>query len=337
MTEPDAGLDLLPFLRLLRADLGVWLSLAAIVLVLGVMGWTSWGSRRALRKCLVLSIAAHVGLLMYGGGLDREGRSAKDGVPVAERIQSIRVADAAAADPQPPGTSGGKAIAGWDQPRDLPADDPPLRIAQRAVSPPEPMVRSALEAVAPPEARPPDLLAPEPARPDAAAIPEIASAEAPSPASANEIPVVEAPAAPPAEPEAASRVRSSRPAPARDVRPSTPVVADLPSATLPRDASPEIAAMNPMAPAPEVTSVAVAEPNPVANEAAVPDVDLRSRSRSRTTVPGRSTTGLAPVTIARGASSGSGASPIPLPSSRPISDVPEVYRDRLEPDRRVSV
>ena len=63
------GLDLEPFLRLLRADLGVWLeprrpSLA----VLALMAWTSWGSRRALRKCLVLSIAAHVGLLLYGNG-----------------------------------------------------------------------------------------------------------------------------------------------------------------------------------------------------------------------------------------------------------------------------
>ena len=31
------------------------------------MAWTSWGSRRALRKCLVLSVIAHFGLALYGG------------------------------------------------------------------------------------------------------------------------------------------------------------------------------------------------------------------------------------------------------------------------------
>ena len=73
------GLNLEPFLRLLRADLGVWLSLGAIVLVLGLMTWTSWGSRRALRKCLVLSILAHVGLLIYGGGLNSSAAENGDG------------------------------------------------------------------------------------------------------------------------------------------------------------------------------------------------------------------------------------------------------------------
>src|SRR4051812_8887371 len=60
------GLDLETFLQLLRADIGAWASLALVVGVLALMTWTSWGSRRALRKCLVLSIAAHVGLVLYG-------------------------------------------------------------------------------------------------------------------------------------------------------------------------------------------------------------------------------------------------------------------------------
>ncbi|HEY2156102.1 MAG TPA: hypothetical protein VGH33_10765, partial [Isosphaeraceae bacterium] len=60
------GLDLESFLQLLRADVGAWASLGLVLAVLALMTWTSWGSRRALRKCLVLSITAHVGLLLYG-------------------------------------------------------------------------------------------------------------------------------------------------------------------------------------------------------------------------------------------------------------------------------
>ena len=60
------GLNLETFLRLIRADFGAWASLGVVLLILSVMTWTSWGSRKALRKCLVLSIAAHLGLISYG-------------------------------------------------------------------------------------------------------------------------------------------------------------------------------------------------------------------------------------------------------------------------------
>src|ERR1700744_4950460 len=63
------GLDLETFLQLLRADVGAWATLGLVVVVLALMTWTSWGSRRALRKCLVLSIAAHLGLVLYGSTL----------------------------------------------------------------------------------------------------------------------------------------------------------------------------------------------------------------------------------------------------------------------------
>src|SRR4051812_47853293 len=61
------GLDLEPFLHLLRADLAAWLSLAAIAVILALMSWTSWGTRRAMRKCLILSIGVHVGLVAFFG------------------------------------------------------------------------------------------------------------------------------------------------------------------------------------------------------------------------------------------------------------------------------
>jgi hypothetical protein len=60
------GLDLESFLLLLRADLGVWLMLGLASLGLGFLVWSSWRSRRALRNCLVLSLAAHLALVVFG-------------------------------------------------------------------------------------------------------------------------------------------------------------------------------------------------------------------------------------------------------------------------------
>ena len=63
------GLNLESFLHLLRADVGVWTTLGVIALLLALMTWTSWGSRRVLRKCLVLSVASHLVLGFYGSTL----------------------------------------------------------------------------------------------------------------------------------------------------------------------------------------------------------------------------------------------------------------------------
>ena len=60
------GLDLESFLLLLRADLTTWMVLGLATLGLAVLVWSSWRSRRALRNCLVLSLAAHLGLVLYG-------------------------------------------------------------------------------------------------------------------------------------------------------------------------------------------------------------------------------------------------------------------------------
>ncbi len=60
------GLDLESFLLLLRADLGVWLMLGLAILALAFLVWSSWRSRRALRNCLVVSLAAHLALLIFG-------------------------------------------------------------------------------------------------------------------------------------------------------------------------------------------------------------------------------------------------------------------------------
>ena len=60
------GLDLESFLLLLRADLTTWVVLGLATVGLAVLVWSSWRSRRALRNCLMLSLAAHVGLVIYG-------------------------------------------------------------------------------------------------------------------------------------------------------------------------------------------------------------------------------------------------------------------------------
>ncbi|WP_165228745.1 hypothetical protein [Aquisphaera insulae] len=117
----DGGLDLETFLLLSRTDLGVWALLGAGTLVLGLLVWSCWGSRRALRKCVALSIAAHAGLAFYGSGVPSISRAlgskARDGADADRHIRRIRVAPVAdgnagvaaprpGADGAPRGTSG---------------------------------------------------------------------------------------------------------------------------------------------------------------------------------------------------------------------------------------
>src|SRR5271157_5831497 len=98
MTGLDNGLDLESFLLLMRADLGAWALLGLGTLVLGLMAWLSWGSRRALRKCLALSLVAHAGLVLYGSTVPSVFRALG---PVArepargQHIRQIRVSPVA--------------------------------------------------------------------------------------------------------------------------------------------------------------------------------------------------------------------------------------------------
>ena len=89
------GLDLESFLLLLRADLGVWLMLGLAILALAFLVWSSWRSRRALRNCLVVSLAAHLALVIFGSTVPGLGwplspnRRDRTNRP---RIREIRVA-----------------------------------------------------------------------------------------------------------------------------------------------------------------------------------------------------------------------------------------------------
>jgi len=98
MTGLDNGLDLESFLLLMRADLGAWALLGLGTLVLGLMAWLSWGSRRALRKCLALSVVAHAGVLLYGSTVPSVFRAlgsvARDSAR-GQHIRQIRVSPVA--------------------------------------------------------------------------------------------------------------------------------------------------------------------------------------------------------------------------------------------------
>src|SRR5437764_1356613 len=114
------GLDLESFLLLLRADLSAWVVLGVATLGLALLVWSCWGSRRALRKCLVLSLAAHLGLVLYGSTIPAVRLAIRGGTPDAverSHIRKIRVAplvesgrppspDATALDSGMPGRAG---------------------------------------------------------------------------------------------------------------------------------------------------------------------------------------------------------------------------------------
>ncbi|HWE37873.1 MAG TPA: hypothetical protein VG406_14990 [Isosphaeraceae bacterium] len=365
-----AGLDLETFLRLLRADVGAWLSLGVILFLLALMAWTSWGSRRALRKCLVLSVLVHFGLVFYGGSI--RGTSLLFGSvgpePPESSIRQIRVTPQVEGDDANPDATGrgdgrpGKNLAAWDRPPDRIALADSGRVARpervesapipRRAEVPPPALSEAAPDVAPPEAASPDgrpELDEPPAMPDAKAAPA-------SPDDVAEVVVRREDGSDPVALPAADRLRPGRLGPARAVEPDrkAPQASPLPEG---RVADPEPAAIaegigaNPTLPddpeparpvAPDRDPRVVARrPQVVTPAFAVPERDLRRQARpdrrdgANLAVPGRLSQGPGPVAMARVTPSG-----MPRPpeirgaiGGRPLADVPEVYRVRLDPNR----
>ncbi len=106
VTENQAmnGLDLDIFLNLIQTDLAAWLLLGVAILGLAIAVWAGVGSQKALRKCLMLSIAAHILLVRYGqpvewarsgmGILGAETESAlPDQPPPPAGIRSLEILD----------------------------------------------------------------------------------------------------------------------------------------------------------------------------------------------------------------------------------------------------
>jgi hypothetical protein len=315
------GLNLESFLHLLRADLGAWTLLSLVACVLLVMAWTSWGSRRALRKCLVLSVTAHLGLALYGSTFlllllaiqpkETEEESSRP------RIRQIRVAPltdepvdpASRARTSPPGDARDRPatrLMPWDRPRET------LVLAESNVAPPRPAVPT------------PEALVP------------LAAPEGPAPAVATAAPESNPPA--PAEPE-------SRPMPPAASSPLPEPPPDQAAPPGPDDVAPPVVVAT--------TASATDAPPPTTGEERLrpireplmplPDTDVRGRSRPDAptepavdmSVPRRSTGPAPPIALARVVPDSLSQLPgIPPPAAgRPLGEVPAVYRSRLDPNR----
>ena len=174
------GLDLESFLHLLRADFGAWASLGLMAGLVALMAWTSWGARRALRKCLVLSVAAHVGLALYGGTIPVVLLALQPDDPAnapRERIRQIKVAPQVEDRPDAPDAHAGnrsaaRPLAAWDRSiQGLALSDAKLA-TPRATAPaaidPQPGARPTLA----PATVEPDTNPPAPASPETRTEPE---------------------------------------------------------------------------------------------------------------------------------------------------------------------
>lgn len=193
--EVVTGLDLETFLLLLRADLGAWVTLGLAGVGLALLAWLGWGSRRVIRRCLVLSLAVHLGVVIYGSTVPAIRKVVRGDVsdPGQRRhIRQIRVTPL----PKPgwfadrPGAAQGKLRSANNPRLELAATSPSLADPELEVARPAPA-----DPIPPPISEPSQPIAmatavPRPARPS----PE--SAE-PAPRIELEPPVAAAPPAPP--------------------------------------------------------------------------------------------------------------------------------------------
>lgn len=315
------GLNLESFLLMLRADLGGWALLIVGSLMLALLVWVGWGSRKAIRRGLALSIAAHAGLVLGGSN-----------IPVAPRLFNPRASEAAKArehirqikvSPVPLAT-----------PSDLPEAGGGLEISTNPNDPPRSVASRAIDRLDAPIALEHRRLAPT--RPDQ----PLAAADAP------DFDAIQPPSLPPMEtttPAALPPLAAGEP----DERPATPspvtafAAPDAPSdlAEIESPAPPELPpaseeSAKPPAPAPGPTAI-------------LADSRLRSRPPRPSLAPEARSTDILPtekpVPLAM-------ATPRPAPSPRPapaladldgpsesgraaLTEVPRIYRSRLDADR----
>lgn len=152
------GLNMETFLRLARADWGIWISLGLILGLIAVMVWTNWGSKRILQRCLIASLVLHAVVVFHGGRMPiarlAMGEAAKP--QRASSIQRIRLEGSSSSLGQSHGGQGGtaaRALADWDRPTDVarPIDElKPRRPDQEAPAATE-LAREVLAAAEVPE------------------------------------------------------------------------------------------------------------------------------------------------------------------------------------------
>src|SRR5262249_54638602 len=110
---------------------------------LALLVWSSWRSRRVLRRCLVLSLAAHLGLVIYGSTVPAVRKAIRGGTSDPsdrEHIRRIRVAPSVESGRARSGTERAEASRGaggssLELPGTTPAlVDPLLRVARPPIA-----------------------------------------------------------------------------------------------------------------------------------------------------------------------------------------------------------
>ena len=357
------GLDLESFLRLIRADLSTWLVLGLASVGLALLVWLCWGSRRALRKCLVLSLAAHLGLALYGSTVPAvqlavSGESSES----AERshIRRIQVAPLVeSAKPSGGGTStdreGDTAPDGAGSPASSPRLElaaSPLRLADVALHAPRPVVADQTGGASGPNPPPPIVLGtvtPRPMLPEADSTvtgplvetipsPDGVQPMTPSPLPPNLAEVDREPAASPAE---TSPSRRDGPGLVAEALGSRDMSLRNDVRLRPGRSDPSVAKTEREPVAPLVLSGPAQPGSGAAGSGGAPDI---GGSGTRTNSPGppapdpEGLLALDRATPRPRSTSGSGSGLAPLedrPVGRTLAEIPRVYQPRLDPERPV--
>ncbi len=252
------GLNLETFLRLVRADVGPWISFSAIVCLLALMAWTSWGRKKALRKCLVLSIVAHFVLLLYGGPQAAKllvPATSTDSEESVERIRRISIVQEGVDGPEASATKSARGrLSDWDRPSPLLAAADLKNRPERAETPDaEPLNRSET-----------------PSMPDPVADAQAPAVELPTPVEVSEPPKSSDPEPPTEAPTELARTLPDEEAKGV-VDPVKP--AEVPTLTMPDVVSGRVRSRS--APKPERSRSATrVEPTPIAAQAAPPGPEI---------------------------------------------------------------
>lgn len=135
------GLDLEYFLRLLRSDRTLWINASIAAAFIGAIVWASRGHRRVLQRCLMVSLGAHIGMVVYGGpqavrwlGSDPSQDGADRGVHL-RNVQLVgRSLDPSFDEPSP--SPNNRLAAPWEPPPELNVAD-----ALAGATPPPPAER----------------------------------------------------------------------------------------------------------------------------------------------------------------------------------------------------
>ena len=355
------GLDLETFLRLLRADLAVWATFGAAGVGLALLIWSSWGSRRILRRCLVLSLAAHLGLVIYGSTVPAVRKVVKGTTSDRtdrEHIRRIRVAPLAESrrptppGGQAPGSKGPIPEASLELAGSSPTlADPPLRVERPSIADPNEAAKAPAPLPGPPVVM--AAATPRPARPG----PE---APAPGPRPDPDNPASRMPPSPPVPtpPDAAELDRMTA------VKPSTVPKPSERSSELARASgvieqavgAPDLALRNDVRLRPGRSGPSRPSGDRTVASHVKPGMRGGDTNKGGTSTAGPADSGPSMTDTANSPADLLGGTPLPMdsvtPRSRPArsgesglaalgerpllrtpAEVPKVYRSRVEPDR----